>query len=149
MSYGHSTPFGEAGQSFRFFCLTRTRRSALSLIAQSGSRAPHPSADLRFVRFETPIALSGDGRASFFARTRDKENDAVQGSGLWIADKGGSTAAANAGGLALSNDAQVAFSAQSFEAPFGADAVVNAAGVTPFRGFVDGAGVDEFSFSVC
>ena len=116
---------------------------ALNLIAQAGGHAPHPSADLRFERFETPIALNGDGQASFFSRTRDKENEAVHGSGLWIADKGGSTAAASAGGPALSNDVQVAFSAQSFEAPFGADAVVNAAGATLFRGFVEGAGVDE------
>jgi hypothetical protein len=116
---------------------------ALSLIAQAGGRAPHPSADLRFERFETPIALNGDGQASFFSRTRDKENEAVHGSGLWIADKSGSNAAATAGGLGLSDDVQVTFSAQSFEAPFGADAVVNAKGVTLFRGFVEGAGVND------
>ncbi len=116
--------------------------AALQLVARAGHAAPGTAADLRFTHFETPLAVSDDAQAAFFARVRDKEQSGTaDGSGLWVAGAGGLTAAAWAD--AASDDPAIHFLPQSFEAPFADDPVINSAGRAIFRGFIAGVGVDD------
>jgi len=119
------------------------RDGQLTLVARAGTEAPDPTKARRFLRFESPAAVNGDGRVAFFARTRDKELEVVQDSGFYALGPGGLEAIAAAASAAIASEPGVAFLAQSFEAPFADDPVVNAAGATIFRGFVAGPGVDE------
>jgi len=119
------------------------RQGDLSLVARSSGEAPDPTKARRFLRFESPPAVNGDGRIAFFARTRDKELEVVQDSGFYAFDMNGLASIAAAAGPAISSEPGVVFNAQSFEAPFADDPVVNAAGATVFRGFIEGPGVNE------
>jgi hypothetical protein len=119
------------------------RSASLTLVAQAGDEAPHPTATLRFTSFDTPIAASGDGHLAFFARTLEKEGGSAQSSGLWTAHSSALSLAANAGLQAGNNQPEVVFSPQSFEQPFANDAVISPNGQAIFRGFVAGLGVDE------
>lgn len=119
------------------------RQGAPSLVARASSEAPDPTKARRFLRFESPPAVNGDGRIAFFARTRDKELEVVQDSGFYAFGTNELASIAAAAGPAISSEPGVVFHAQSFEAPFADDPVVNAAGVTVFRGFIDGPGVNE------
>ena len=119
------------------------RLGELSLVARASGEAPDPTKARRFLRFESPPAVNGDGRIAFFARTRDKELEIVQDSGFYAFGANGLASIAAAAGPAIPSDPGVVFHAQSFEAPFADDPVVNAAGVTVFRGFVEGTGVNE------
>ncbi len=119
------------------------RHGALTLVARAADEAPDPTKARRFLRFESPAAVNGDGKMAFFARTRDKELEVVQDSGFYALSTNGLASIAAAAGSAISNESGVVFNAQSFEAPFADDPVVNAAGVTVFRGFIEGPGVNE------
>jgi hypothetical protein len=119
------------------------RHGALTLVARAADEAPDPTKARRFLRFESPVAVNGDGKTAFFARTRDKELEVVQDSGFYALSTNGLAPIAAAAGSAISNESGVVFNAQSFEAPFADDPVVNAAGVTVFRGFIEGSGVNE------
>jgi hypothetical protein len=119
------------------------RDGVLRLIARGGAEAPDPTKDRRFLRFESPVAVNGDGHVAFFARTRDKELETVQDSGFYSFSGGALVSIATAAGPAVSTEPDVIFHAQSFEAPFADDPVINATGTTVFRGFIDGPGVDQ------
>ena len=119
------------------------RAGALSLVAQTGQKAPNPSADLRFSHFETSFALSRDGQVTFFARTRDKEGGTAQSSGIWIAGSNGVSLAAGDGTSAITGSPAVLFLPQSFEQPFANDPIISPSGQAIFRGFLAGPGVDE------
>ncbi|MBA4105976.1 MAG: hypothetical protein C0485_09475 [Pirellula sp.] len=123
------------------------RQGALTIVARASAEAPDPTKARRFLRFESPAAVNGDGRIAFFARTRDKELEVVQDSGFYAFGTSGLASIAAAAGPAISSEPGVAFNAQSFEAPFADDPVVNAAGVTVFRGFIEGPGVNETNLS--
>jgi hypothetical protein len=119
------------------------RDGQLTLVARGGAEAPDPAKARRFLRFESPAAVNGDGRVAFFARTRDKELEIVQDSGFYALGPLGLQAIAAAASPAIGDEPGVVFHAQSFEAPFADDPVVNATGATIFRGFIAGPGVDE------
>ena len=119
------------------------RDGQLTLVARAGAEAPDPTKARRFLRFESPAAINGDGRVAFFARTRDKELEIVQDSGFYALGPDGLEAIAAAAGPAIASEPGVVFHAQSFEAPFADDPVVNAAGATIFRGFIEGPDVNE------
>lgn len=119
------------------------RQGVLTLVARASAEAPDPTKARRFLRFESPAAVNGDGRVALFARTRDKELEIVQDSGFYALGSNGLASIAAAAGPAISSEPGVVFSAQSFEAPFADDPVVNAAGVTVFRGFIEGPGVGD------
>lgn len=119
------------------------REGQLTLVARAAAEAPDPTKARRFLRFESPAAVNGDGRVAFFARTRDKELEIVQDSGFYALGPDGLEAIAAAAGPAIASEPGIVFHAQSFEAPFADDPVVNAAGATIFRGFIAGPGVDE------
>ncbi|QDT74601.1 hypothetical protein I41_37980 [Lacipirellula limnantheis] len=119
------------------------RAGQMSLVARGGAEAPDPTKARRFLRFESPPALNGDGQLAFFARTRDKELEVVQDSGFYWFDGVQVGAIAAAGSSAIPGSEDVVFSAQSFEAPFADDPVVNSTGTTIFRGFIEGPGVGD------
>lgn len=119
------------------------RDGALALVARGGAEAPDPTKDRRFLRFESQAAVNGDGQVAFFARTRDKELEVVQDSGFYASDGVELASIATAAGGAIVSEPGVIFSAQSFETPFADDPVVNAAGTTIFRGFIEGPDVNE------
>lgn len=116
---------------------------ALTLLARTGARAPHPSDDLHFSAFETPLALNDKGQVLFFARTISKEGGTTQGSGIWLATSTGLQHVASAGLPALSGLPSSFFLPQGFEQPFANDPVLNSAGKTIFRSFLAGPGIDE------
>jgi hypothetical protein len=119
------------------------RAGTLALVARAGNKAPSTSADLRFSHFETPIALNASGQTSFFARTRDKEDETVQSSGIWASGSIGISFVANNHTEGIPGAADVVFLPQSFEQPFSNDPVISPSGQTIFRGFLSGPGIDE------
>jgi hypothetical protein len=91
------------------------RSGALALVAQTGGKAPNPTADLRFSHFETTIAVNRDGQTAFFARTRNKEGGTEQSSGIWSVGSSGVSIAANDHTTGISGLPDVVFLPQSFE----------------------------------
>jgi hypothetical protein len=119
------------------------RAGTLALVAQAGQKAPHPTADLRFSRFETSFSLNRDGHVAFFARTREKDSGTAQSSGIWVAGSNGVSLAASEGTVAITGSPEVLFLPQSFEQPFANDPVLSPSGQAICRGFLAGPGVDE------